>query len=779
MRLLEEMKAVCKALVDTGWHTFLLRISDLDLSTYNSPNLKKELLRPLKIDRGAPGMADFAAEGVRAIEPGMPAHSFLFHVLASPAIVPREVTGFPTLEMLETVENFIHGVEPPSIADLRQRCGNAPLALVVFTSEYRAGIATVHQIHADMCYSRTGIARIGTSAPRYSPAARGYTSLGQDPKAVHVIPGRYSVYIAARMRGNFQSFGPMRPRRAVSAKDYGQTDQLKSMDTAGNPVEPDDLRFFWVPLHKVFSGTECVRGLDLKLTFKTHHQNEKLRRLCLYMESRGLPVMNTGQVLDQFPFLISEDRLARIMPVGSSSIQVAPIPQPLAEEARLNGARIEFAVPSGGGGGGGAFRIPCRPGGGRPAPEYIYVRQAISDRGKPLNLNRRHRLIQKVDRGGFKSQLYIDYCGDGWVAAHCEGLALDLPRSLAAYSVLAPPDPYPAVKQQDIYDWWLQSAPPEIKKSLFPDFEGPLPMEPLSDTRLTANINYRHRITPMKDEPIFDSADDSYTAIISGLNSGRGRQQSIQTFDDGRISVLPDGASGLFAPGWDISMDQHDDENKPGGVLHLSGYGGSVPFLEDVRLCAAQSAFWPAVAPDTSRLYEPGHYPSVTPIPDSRLGWDGLGAPQMLRRRTPRSPGVVRFYSLSHTDYIQQAGGPGLDFHSIGSVTFTEYKLWSLLMARVYGAIGCSSTQEKMRWALVSFDEARPGDPDLAAAQIATGLALSAPYHFFLILPCAITPAKDPLFVHASFDRCVVAFAAPDHVLYRDTDKRGWARRDF
>src|SRR5438309_3274748 len=408
MRLLEEMKAVCKALVDTGWHTFLLRISDLDLSTYNSPNLKKELLRPLKIDRGAPGMADFAAEGVRAIEPGMPAHSFLFHVLASPAIVPREVTGFPTLEMLETVENFIHGVEPPSIADLRQRCGNAPLALVVFTSEYRAGIATVHQIHADMCYSRTGIARIGTSAPRYSPAARGYTSLGQDPKAVHVIPGRYSVYIAARMRGNFQSFGPMRPRRAVSAKDYGQTDQLKSMDTAGNPVEPDDLRFFWVPLHKVFSGTECVRGLDLKLTFKTHHQNEKLRRLCLYMESRGLPVMNTGQVLDQFPFLISEDRLARIMPVGSSSIQVAPIPQPLAEEARLNGARIEFAVPSGGGGGGGAFRIPCRPGGGRPAPEYIYVRQAISDRGTPLNLNRRHRLIQKVDRGGFKSQLYID-----------------------------------------------------------------------------------------------------------------------------------------------------------------------------------------------------------------------------------------------------------------------------------------------------------------------------------------------------------------------------------
>ena len=57
------------------------------------------------------------------------------------------------------------GIQPPSIYDMTARArslvptgGNALLAIVVFTSDYRPGSETVHRKHADLCFSRTGVA---------------------------------------------------------------------------------------------------------------------------------------------------------------------------------------------------------------------------------------------------------------------------------------------------------------------------------------------------------------------------------------------------------------------------------------------------------------------------------------------------------------------------------------------------------------------------------------------------------------------------------------------
>jgi hypothetical protein len=785
MSLLNEVRAVCKTLVENGWGRFLIRISDLDISHYSQSNFGELLSRKLdRIDRTEPGLIDFAKEGERAIEPAQPARSLLFHVLASPAVLPPEVKKFPLLEQLEIIENYIYSVARRSIADVRACSGNAPLAIAVFTSEYRPAIQTVHQKHADMCYSRTGVARIGTASALYVPKHRGYSSIGPVVTEIHVVPARYSVYIAAALKGDFQDFGPMRPRKATPPGNKrrlsAQAAQNPSIDTGGQPVAPDDDRLFWVPIQKVFSGTECIRGMDLRLKFQFEHRNEKLRRLELYLQANGLISRYSAGVLNKFPFVVSGNRLVTMSTLGTGSIQVSPKAHPLVQEARLSsGVRIGFKVPPGSAVSGGAFRVPSRPGGGRPAPEYVYVRQQIQPNGRLGNLNGDPNVVQRINRGGYDAQLYLDHTGDGWLAGQCEELALSVPRMLAAYSVLAPPDLYPAVKQQDFFDWWTQSAPPDVHQTLFPDFEGPLPTEPLSDARLTANITFRKRITPMSSEPVFDSNDDTYTAIVSGLGSGKDQQLHLDSFDDKRVSVLPDGASGLFAPGWDVSIDQHDDENMPESVLHLSAYGGSVPFLEDARLCAAQSAFWPAVAPDTSRLYEPGRYPAVTPIPNSRLGWDGLKPPAVLRKRTLNRPGIIRFYSLSHTDYVLRAKGQDFDFRSIASVTVEEYELWSLLMARVYSAIGASSTQEKIRWAVATFDQAQKNDPNLVQAQRATGVTLTSPYYFFLIRPFCSTPSKNPLFVHVSFERSVIAFATPDRVLCKDTDNIGWMARDF
>jgi hypothetical protein len=201
-RLIETVQAACRRLEAAGWAA-LLRQHGLDIL---APDLAAELARPLdRIDRSSPGFEDFALEGRRGIEAGQPAHSLLFHAFASPRVVSRRsasgetpLTDFPTPAEIEAVENYVYGVAPPSIEDLRARVGGAHLAVVVVAAEYRPAIGTVHRRHADMCYSRTGIARIGTEEPAYLPDARGYLPfVDGNGHRIRTIPCRYSAYVAA------------------------------------------------------------------------------------------------------------------------------------------------------------------------------------------------------------------------------------------------------------------------------------------------------------------------------------------------------------------------------------------------------------------------------------------------------------------------------------------------------------------------------------------------------------------------------------------------------
>ena len=88
------------------------------------------------------GFEDFSLEGTRGIKPGHPARSLFYHSLASPNVVTGvdglQLTSFPTLRELEIVENYVYGITPPSISEIRSRVGrNEDLAIVVFASEYR------------------------------------------------------------------------------------------------------------------------------------------------------------------------------------------------------------------------------------------------------------------------------------------------------------------------------------------------------------------------------------------------------------------------------------------------------------------------------------------------------------------------------------------------------------------------------------------------------------------------------------------------------------------
>src|SRR5207302_2000615 len=121
--------------------------------------------------------------------------------------------------------------------------------------------------HADMAYARTGIARVGTAGPNYQPELRGFLpDFGPDPFAISVSPSRFAAYLAVQRPGKEEDFRPMRFRS-------------KRREDDPDDWVPDDERQFWVPVHQLFSGKECLRGLDLRVTLSATHINEKIYRI--------------------------------------------------------------------------------------------------------------------------------------------------------------------------------------------------------------------------------------------------------------------------------------------------------------------------------------------------------------------------------------------------------------------------------------------------------------------------------------------------------------------
>ena len=60
-----------------------------------------------------------------------------------------ELRGFPTLAEIEAVENYVYGVDPPTLDALRRRAAGRPLGVVVFALQYRNAPMSVHGRHAE------------------------------------------------------------------------------------------------------------------------------------------------------------------------------------------------------------------------------------------------------------------------------------------------------------------------------------------------------------------------------------------------------------------------------------------------------------------------------------------------------------------------------------------------------------------------------------------------------------------------------------------------------
>jgi hypothetical protein len=737
MSLAEELWELWVRLGDV-WTPYLKK-AGLDLGSATEATLPALLVRPIEINFAVPGLEELSRNARRGIEPGDPARSLLYHVFASPFVVPPDIpeNGYPTIRDLDILENAIFSLDFPSFADLRARAGGAPLSIGVFAYEYAPAIDTIHQRHADLCFSRTAISRIGNAEPYYVPQSRGFLPARRGHRHVHVVPSRIGVFVAVLRKGNRTTVGP---------EEF---------------QDGDEDRDFWVPLHKLFNGPECVDGFDLRLEISAHHVNEKVRRVHLALWGEGVDTGWFGAALDKYPFRITENLAA----LDEAQGLLIPLPHPLVVPATTEDGRyVGFPVPP---------HHPRLPGSAtlqfpsdldaRHSPEFVHVKHALV-KGKIVDFQKRTDLPidQIIDQGGYTAVNFVDFTGDGWIDARCPALAAYIPKRLPAYSVLAQPDFFPLVKQQDLFDWWANSAPPEIKDHIWPDSD--VRPSPLSASRLPANLALKGAN--------FDSTDGTITCIV-GLSRGPGAESAppahILPRHAMRESTLSYRATDFFDPGWDIARDFRRDDASPNGTFYLANYGLGSPYMEDTLLCAALGAYWPGAVPDITRAFAPHNYPSVTPIFDRELGWDHVPPP------VANADGTFEFETLNYIDYVGAMARDQVPYGYFADIELEEYVARTLSVARVYQVLNVATRTERNPFVFLSF---RPADKaELRELRKAAGVILDPPYAYYLKLAAFVSSAG----IKGRFDRStvnvgpsMVFLANASTVAQRDASAHGW-----
>jgi hypothetical protein len=586
------------------------------------PEVEKWHEANLRVDRRQPGFEDFAADARRAIEPGDPAHSLIYHALASPRVRPAAEDWFPSLDDLDLIENYIYSLRPLTPSQIQD------LVPAVFAYEYRVKGKSTHGRHADLVFSRTGVARVGSRPLLWDAPNRCFTNRNGPAAAFAVTPARYGVFLARRVQGHEENMSLMGVR------------------------EGDDReRWYLLPVHKLFDGPECIDGSNLTVEFRETHVSEKLQRLVTLGKLELAPGLDAqrppfvrvsgsapGEPVDADNHLVDLARkgssiivssppkeLVRLgrqrRPSGSDMIACFKVPR----EARLipdlrknrrytsllmipdrTAALLEII----------ATRITghqrkVRP---RNVPEFVNIRHRVKNPDAPDDprsieilgdvIADRETLLGEVEKGGYLAAFYEDSICEGAVGARIAGLG----RATAqpAYSVVTAPDFFPLADAMDLEEWvWTHAG--DDGASQFKE-GGP---EPLCFGRFPVNPGIR---SPYGDGiAAFDRKDQTMVAIVGRpMRDARG---FIESGRRERTSYLTDAASNEFAPGWDVSFANDGD-----GHFYAT-YGLGSPFPEDTKLCAAANAYWPAASPDASRTFARTDTPTAIPLLDDELGY--------------------------------------------------------------------------------------------------------------------------------------------------------------
>ena len=639
MSRFEGIATLCRSLVRRHWAA-VFAAHGLNLK---ANNLRREFNKKLMVARTRPGFEDFCLNGERAIEPGDPAQSLFYHALASPHVhptpdnMPAANNCYPTPKELDLVEDYIYSLSPVGPTTFGR------LVIGVFAYEYRPASSSAHGYHADFVFSRTGIARVGTDPMAWDGPSRSFRPDPEGRKGISVCPSRFAAFLARAIKPD------------VSDPIMGRRDE-----------QNDQIRSFYYPVHKLFSGSDCVDGCSVKIKFREYHRNEKLRRL---HASGELKVVD-GFDFQSHPFVrdsLNDSQLVDLQKCGSS-VLVVPHPHShlvrLAKQKNSQTNRNEiarFIVPPRLANGENRFstslQLPTA-GEARRMPEYVNIRHpvVVSRNGEELkemiDLDQ-EQFTRTLKKGKYEAAHFVDDTCDGVVTVTVSGIATKKP-TLPAYSLVAAPDFFPLADQLEISNWVRRNY-----RNYQEHFRQGAPW-PLCEGRRAANIEL-----PRPDwlaHSAFERDDLTVTAIVGQ------KPRSRQTFAPARqkrfSSFMTDAASNEFDPGWDVSLtsDEHGS--------YLAVYGLGSPFPEDAKLCAALNSFWPAVAPDASRTFafqdsptaiplldiELGHHPQhpdvVAGKVQSSRGWDGEYGPFL---ETINGRQFVNAASLDRSDYVSNA----------------------------------------------------------------------------------------------------------------------------
>jgi hypothetical protein len=668
MAAADDIAALIGGLPD-AWKTLLKNAIGLDA---NSTDLVSGLTNPTTVDRGFAGFQDFGvapaaarasyAPGDRAVLPGYPEFSALYHALASPRVDAGTSSGL-TLDDLDRLENLIVSLKPFTRDDIPHDA-----VIGVFAYEYRPAASTTHRRHADFVYSRTGIARIGEQDPAWDCANRCWKSLSDDGK-FRAMPARYGVFLAT-------------PRKRSPT----------TLSAIGDIQDGDDSRSFLLPIRKLFPGDDCIAGQTIRVTFAAFHRREKLRRIFSEGGFANPPGISGPPYVREStdycaPRGCAAGELVQLCGLSATLLVQSPA-APLVRPARLpqpDGAGRTFA----------SLTVPRRSilrwndfatnrdasslriitGLGRELLEYVLTRfedVKIRPRQAPEFVNIRFveglppnegtltslaatlltgEYEDTVNAGGYQAVLFEDSCCDGCITATVDGL--DLPVR-PAFSIVTAPDFFPFAEEIDLNDW-VETFPSHNAHDQFGRGKGG--PDPLCNGRFPPNITL---FLPGGRQPAFSADDEGATAIVGVPYADR--LGPTYTIPHHRTTTfLTDKASNVFAPGWEVTFAEQD------GVKFYSTFGLGAPFLEDAKLCAANSAFWPAVSPDASRTFNKG--PTAIPMLDSELGWhadnprapasapptfgwDGEQGPFIVEA-TATLPAHVNFASFWRSDYVE------------------------------------------------------------------------------------------------------------------------------
>lgn len=633
MDTLAELRRVAGRLVAEGWDEGL-RKHGLELEAAlarDDEGFAEALAADLAINREVPGFADFTTAGNRAVEPGKPAASLLYHAMASPFVhpdgttAPGDASQYPTLAELDAVENHIFGLHQVDLSQLR----NPVIAVLAY--EYRTAPRSPHGQHADFAYSRCGVARVGTVAAAYDAVNRGFAGIDEHG-AIRAVPARYAAFIAEHVKPT--------NRDTIMARQRG-----------------DHGRDFALPVHKLFPGPDCLADTELSIRFNEFHRNEKLARV---HREGGIRVVD-GFDVDIYPFVRDSENAGDLVRLQREGASVALVPIPnnelvrTAEQFNSRSGRMEivrFHVPP-------ATRsnryltslmLPSADGRARHAPEYVNIRHKVERQDNALRIVDLNALPDNdfsthLRDGGYEAAHFIDDSCDGVVSTVVDGLPPPPQgdwRVLPAYSLVTAPDFLPMSDQTEITAWSRRSR----RNSEDHFYQGS--PDPLCEGREAANLNL-----PLPGQPnarAFAKTEQAVVAIVgtAPLSQGTGgngiRRRS--------PSFLTDAAADEFKPGWDVSLDQQDR------TLFYAAYGLGSPFPEDAKLCAALNSFWPAVAPDASRTFGMQFSPTAIPMLDGELGYH------------PKHPAVQAGTAKAGTGWD---GEHGPFFEELGDTTYVNY----------------------------------------------------------------------------------------------------------